>query len=231
MAAYGLTNSRISRLRLRGTGDVRVRVRRTVEAVCVRSLSLKVTSAGSELGLVHEKLESTRSFPSQALALVLLMTLSLASVSEAVCIASRSPDRDLWIEVVSCSDHVLQEVSDELFLQALVRTDEDWTRHCVPSAAKLLRERPGLLIVAREHAFADSGLAFSKRTPRGTYEAAFSGRPGEWQSSGAQPERRFFLQTAQATCWSPGCWLCKRSSAAVTPVAGRNWGASFKCPS
>ncbi len=128
------------------------------------------------------------------------MMFALAPVSEAVCIASRPPERDLWIEVVSCSAQVLQEVSDELFLQALERTDEDWTRYSLLRAAKLLRERPGLLIVAREHAFADSGLAFSKRTPRGTYEAAFSDRPGEWQSSGAQPERRFFLQTAQATC-------------------------------
>lgn len=93
-----------------------------------------------------------------------------------------------------------QEVSAELFLQALDRTDEDWTRHSVPSAAKLLRERPGLLIVARELAFPDSGSAFSKRTPRGTYEAAFSDRPGGWQSWGTQPERRLFLQSAEATC-------------------------------
>jgi len=136
----------------------------------------------------------------RALALALLTAPSVAGDLEAVCVASRSPGRDLWIEVVSCSDQVLQEVSDELFLQALERTDEDWTRHSVPSAAKLLRERPGLLIVARERAFADSGFAFSKRTPRGAYEAAYSDRPGEWQSSGTQPERRFFLQTAQATC-------------------------------
>ena len=145
---------------------------------------------------------STRqaSGPIRALALALLATLSVAGDLKGSCIIFRSPDRDLWIEVVSCSDQVLREVSNELFLVALGRTDEDWMRYSVPRATALLRETPGLLIVARELAFSDSTLSFAKRTPKGTYESVFSDRPGEWQSAGTQPERRFFLGSAELTC-------------------------------
>ncbi len=136
----------------------------------------------------------------RALALALLASLSLAGDLSAVCIASRPPERDLWIEVVSCSDQVLQEVADELFFQALGRTDEDWTRSAVARATKVLRETPGLLIVAREIAFADSSLPFARMTPQGTLDFVYSDRPGEWQSAGTQTGRRFFLGSAEATC-------------------------------
>ncbi len=138
--------------------------------------------------------------PIRALALALLVALSLAPPSRGSCVIFRSPDRDLWVEVVTCSDQVLQEVADELFLQALGRTDQDWTGSSVRRATALLRETPGLLIVARELAFADSALAFAKTNPQGTFETAYSDRPAVWQSAGTQPERRFFLGSAEATC-------------------------------
>lgn len=61
---------------------------------------------------------------------------------------TRPPERDLWIEVVSGSDLVLREVSNELFVQAAGRTDEDWTSNAVPRATALLRAKPGVLIGA-----------------------------------------------------------------------------------
>ncbi len=70
----------------------------------------------------------------------------------------------------------------------------------MPRATQLLRATPGVLIVAREVAFADSTRPFTKRTPTGKSETVYSDRPGEWQSAGTQPERRFFLGSAEATC-------------------------------
>lgn len=140
------------------------------------------------------------SAPFRALALAALATLSGAADLSAVCIASRSPDRDLWIEVVSCSDRVRTEVADELFFDALAAGDSGGARFAAPRAAEVLRESPGVLLVARELAFADSTQPFSKRTPQGGFETAYSDRPGEWQSAGTQPERRFFLGSDEATC-------------------------------
>ena len=61
--------------------------------------------------------------PLRALALALLATLSLEGDLPAVCSSSRSLERALWIEVASFSDQALREVADELFFQALGRTD------------------------------------------------------------------------------------------------------------
>lgn len=133
-------------------------------------------------------------------ALALLAAVSVARDLPAVCSSSRSPERDLWIEVVSCSDQVLQEVSDELFVQALGRTGGDWTRFAVPRAKELLRATPEVLIVAREVAFADSTRPFTKRTPGGESKTVYSDRPGDWQGAGTQPEGCFFLGSAEATC-------------------------------
>lgn len=138
--------------------------------------------------------------PTRSLALSLLAAFSLAKDLPAVCSSSRPPERDLWIEVVSCSDQALLEVTDELFVQAFARTVGDWTRFAAPRATELLYATPGVLIVAREVAFADSTKAFIKRTPSGKSETVYSDRPGEWQSAGTQPERRFFLGSAEATC-------------------------------
>ncbi len=136
----------------------------------------------------------------RTLAFAVLATLSFAAASEASCIATRPPERDLWIEVVSCSDQALEEVSSELFLQAVGRTDQDWTAGALPRATKLLRETPGVLIVAREQAFADSTQPFSRATAEGLFDTLYSDRPGVWQSSGIQPERRYYLGSAIATC-------------------------------
>ncbi len=138
--------------------------------------------------------------PPRALALALLMTLARASALEGSCMNTRPPERDLWIEVVSCSDQVLREVSNELFVQAVGRTDQNWTRNAVPRSTGLLREKPGVLIVARELAFADSALPFYSRAGGVPSKALYSDQPGIWQSSGARPERRFFLGSAIATC-------------------------------
>ena len=70
----------------------------------------------------------------------------------------------------------------------------------MPRAAELLRATPGVLIVAREMAFANSTLPFTKRTPSGKSETVYSDRPGERQSAGTQPERRFFLGSAETAC-------------------------------
>jgi hypothetical protein len=168
--------------------------------------------------------------PIRAFALAFLLTLSVAGDLPAFCSSSRSPERDLWIEVVSCSDQVLQEVTDELFVQALARTGGDWTRFAAPRATELLRATPGVLIVAREVAFADSTRPFTKRTPTGKSESAYSDRPGEWQSAGTQPERRFFLGSAEATCEGlmAGGSSCARSLAAATPAAGPRSAASSR---
>lgn len=132
--------------------------------------------------------------------LALLLTLSMARSLEGSCMNTRPPERDLWIEVVSCSDQVLREVSNELFVQFAGRTDEDWTSHALPRATTLLREKPGVLIVARELAFADSALPFYGWTGGTPSQAMFSDRPGIWQGSGVRPEVRYFLGSAYATC-------------------------------
>ncbi len=132
--------------------------------------------------------------------LALLLALSIAQSLEGSCIYTRPPERELWIEVVSCSDQVLREVSTELFVQAAGRTNEDWTGNALPRATQLLREKPGVLIVAREIAFADSALPFYSLKGGVPSEALYSDRPGIWQSSGARPDRRFFLGSAIATC-------------------------------
>lgn len=134
----------------------------------------------------------------------LVSAASLPKPLKAACIAFRSPNRDLWIEVVSCSDQVSKEVADELFFDALESGNTGGTRFAVPRAEQALRESPGLLIVAREVAFADSTQPFTKHTPQGAFETAYSDRPGEWQSAGPQPERRFFLGSAEATCETLG---------------------------
>lgn len=132
--------------------------------------------------------------------LALVLALPIAPSLEGACINTRPPERDLWIEVVSCSDQVLREVSTELFVQFAGRTDEDWTSHALPRAVQLLREKPGVLIVARELAFADSTLPFYSWEGGVPSKAQYSDRPGVWQSSGARPEVRYFLGSANATC-------------------------------
>ncbi|MEO8198249.1 MAG: hypothetical protein ABI689_16140 [Thermoanaerobaculia bacterium] len=132
--------------------------------------------------------------------LALLTTLSLASSLMAVCSAGR-PERDLWIEIVSCSDGALKDVSDELVLQAFDRTDGvDYSRSAVPRAAELLRQSPGFLVEARVLAFAESTKTFMKRGATGKMELAMADRPGEWQRSELEPAKRYFLASAASTC-------------------------------
>jgi hypothetical protein len=129
-------------------------------------------------------------------------TFAVAANLEGTCMLSRPPDRDLWLEVVSCSDGALREVSDELFFQAQVSNDADFTRDAVPRAAALLRATPGVLIVARELAFADSATPFTTFDPTGKPVTRFSDRPGKWQSSDTELEGRYFLGSPVATCES-----------------------------
>lgn len=142
----------------------------------------------------------TGSARARSLIFALLVGLSTSGTLEAVCSASQPPDRNLWIELISCSDSAMEEISGELFLQAVERTDADWTGHALPQTRKLLLETPGVLIVARELAFADSNTAFTKRSSTGKYEVAYSDRPGVWQVSEPRPERRYYLGSTHATC-------------------------------
>jgi hypothetical protein len=140
--------------------------------------------------------------PIRPVVLAILGALVLAANLAGVCMLSRAPDRDLWIEIVSCSDDVLREVSDELLLQALVRTDADFTRGAVPRAAALLRATPGVLIFARELAFADSAMPFTTLDSTGKPITKFSDMPGKWQSSDTELEGRYFLGSPVPTCES-----------------------------
>ena len=101
--------------------------------------------------------------PVRAWTLALLIAISVSNAVVASCIATRPPDRDLWIELDSCSDTALEEISSELFLQAVGRTDEDWTGHALPRTRQLLRETPGVLIVAREPAGTLLAVALSSK--------------------------------------------------------------------
>lgn len=196
--------------------------------------------AGSEHRSAHARLKSLVSLctfartPRCALALALLMTLSRASALEGACMNTRPPERDLWIEVVSCSEQVLREVSNELFVQAVGRTDQDWTRNAVPRATGLLREKPGVLIVARELAFADSALPFYSRegecrpkpvTPIGRASGGVLAPDSSGASSWDRPSR-----LAKSSS-NPEGRSCERSPIAATPGEGRNWPAFSRCPS
>lgn len=135
----------------------------------------------------------------RALALVMLASFSVADRVEGVCSVSR-PARYLWLEVLSCSDQVLREVSEESFRQALERTDMDLTRIAAREAASLVRQTPGLLIVGRVLAFADTDEPFSVREPSGKYRSASSDRPFEWRQPETEGERRYFFGSTHATC-------------------------------
>ncbi len=137
--------------------------------------------------------------PVRSFLLALLTALSVAPASEASCLLSR-PLRYLWLEVVSCSDQVLREVSEESFRQALERTDIDLTRIAAGEAAALVRETPGLLIVGRVIAFADTDEPYSIRKPSGTYRAAVSDPPFQWRPPESEGERRYFLGATHTTC-------------------------------
>ncbi len=139
--------------------------------------------------------------PVRAFALTLFLALSLAPASEGSCLL-KGPVRYLWIEVVSCSDTALQEVSEELLRPVLGGIDADFVGETKRYAAELFRETPGLLIVAHELAFADSEAPFTDFDPAGKFATRVSDRIGEWRKPEAASERRYFLGSAQARCES-----------------------------
>lgn len=146
------------------------------------------------------RLSTSSRTPLRAWILALLVALSVAEALEGVCAASGSSARYLWLEVVSCSDQVLREVSDELFRQALEGTYGDFTGVAAGAAAALVRKNPGLLIVGRVLAFADTDEPFSVRDPSGKYSTAVSDRPFEWRRLESEDDRRYFLGATHATC-------------------------------
>lgn len=63
-----------------------------------------------------------------------------------------------------------------------------------------MRATPGLLIVGRVLALADTDGPFSIRDPAGKYVTAVSGWPFEWRPPESEGERRYFLGATRATC-------------------------------
>lgn len=159
-----------------------------------------------DAGLNGGILESMTAFshrvaaPTLRAALALLSVFAAAGPANAVCMSSR-PVRYLWIEVVSCSDTVLQEVSAYLLRPDRDSLDRDFDGETRRWAEEQVAQTPGVLIAARQLAFADSeapftvleGSEFSTRT---------SDRIGEWRCPENTAERRYFLPTRKSTCSS-----------------------------
>jgi hypothetical protein len=116
--------------------------------------------------------------------------------------ATRPPRSYLWVEIVSCSENVVGEIAEVYFLGALTPRDDgaDYSGIAMQEArARFLRE-PGVLIVARQLAFADSTEPFFTFGPKGVPERLESDRPGVWRRTDGEGERRYFLGSAEPTC-------------------------------
>lgn len=139
----------------------------------------------------------------RASALALLATFILAADLQGGCMATRPPRSYLWIEIVSCSENVVNEIAGVYFLGALTPRDDgaDYSGIAMQEArARFLRE-PGVLIVARQLAFADSTEPFyTFGPPGGELERQESERPGVWRRTDGERERRYFLGSAEPTC-------------------------------
>lgn len=95
----------------------------------------------------------------------------------------------------------MNEIAEVHFLGALTPRDDgaDYSGIAMQEArARFLRE-PGVLIVARQLAFADSTEPFYDFGSGGIIESK-SERPGVWRRTDGERERRYFLGSAEPTC-------------------------------
>lgn len=138
--------------------------------------------------------------PAVRAALALLSVVAAAGPADAACMSSR-PVRYLWIEVASCSDTVLQEVSAYLLRPDRDSLDRDFDGETRRWAEEQVAQTPGVLIVARQLAFADSEAPFTVREDS-KYTTRTSDRIGEWRCPENTAERRYFLPTRKSTCSS-----------------------------
>ena len=97
---------------------------------------------------------------------------------------TRPPRSFLWIEVVSCSESVVNEIAEVYFVGALHPREDgaDYSGTAVLRAEARFRESPGVLLVARQLAFADSTEPFYDLDSDELFTQKFSDRPGEWRS-------------------------------------------------
>lgn len=126
----------------------------------------------------------------------------MAPSLEAGCMSTRPPRSFLWIEIVSCSEAVVKEIADVYFVGALRPRDDgaDYSGSALREAQARFRRSPGVLLVARQLAFADSSEPFYVDGPDGPFTKKFSDRPGEWRRTNGESERRFYLNSTEPSC-------------------------------
>ncbi len=108
-------------------------------------------------------------------------------------------ERELWLEIESCSTETVARAADVLFLQSLESPSRDRAAP-VAFAQKLVQRSPAVLVEARTLAFIEIPSLVMKSDEEGRVRWELEGTRGRWQAAETPEPGSYLLFRSEVSC-------------------------------
>jgi len=125
--------------------------------------------------------------------------VAVADGGSAGCIQVR-PERELWIEIATCSTDTVARASEALFIQSLEQPSHGNPRAPVERARELVQRWPAVLVEAQALAYLEIPTLVTKLEPSGSMRQELEGVGARWQPAESPEIGPFLVYRSSVTC-------------------------------